>query len=643
ALEWTRTLQLQSGDPQVFEDTSLARDRSDPTDRPSMLMAPSSQDMRPYAYWLGTGMSRAQIAALPQAQRAARTVLGKEDFLKVIVQAEQYLDLDKQQVAAAPTDWVKLSGLLHGSREGFSRDVATALGAKTTVRTNLGVQVESLYRRVTQEWLAAKVVESTGGNDATDAAGLRYWLDQALGGGHVLNQIVAPDFIPAGAGGPMAPQVAAPAVGLTASILVWILNGDPINGWPGGAPPHAALPPGRPPADSMVILSDPNNDLSERDICLLSASLAASRPLAGRSAQGANALPQARNLQTCDNLRPVVPYLVIVYRRIPNNLVPLQQCPEAHEWIRLMSVLLPKVGQTDQAVRGILQALGDSIGFKPDAPLRENVAGGGMAVPALVAAPAARFAETNCTAAGHWESRGWVNIDMTAFVWGPILCWDCGEIDDDVLAMFRLDHARLFSFLAADLYDVAFKFQVGSRWSITSGSIGGAPLVVDRRWNVLANFRAATDRTSCAEGTVYGELLGRKPLELDYYALPDDVTVENACTKANAVVDRPLHLGDTHASSSDTQYEYRLYEGGPDPSLVEKVFAFFALMMGSRAAVALGQRIMLLRAAAFSLIGGDVDYGFDVVYEMVPDDNGFAKPSSLPVTSGVGVDGLHYS
>lgn len=173
--EWQHEVEIQNGDSRILGDTRLNRGRTDTTGPASMRQPPVLQDMRPTSRWLGTGLSLAALAAIPATK--PMQVHGKETLLSVMTSANQYLNPTAAAAAAAPTDWVKLAGYLGGSGEGFSREAVTSLGSRITVRADLQVQVESVYRRVAQEWLAAKQVELAGGADALDGVGARLWFD----------------------------------------------------------------------------------------------------------------------------------------------------------------------------------------------------------------------------------------------------------------------------------------------------------------------------------------------------------------------------------------------------------------------------------------------------------------------------------
>ena len=77
---------------------------------------------------------------------------------------------------------MNLAGYLGGGLEGFSREAVTALGARASVRADLLVQLESVYRRFAAEWISAAQVEA-GGFGAVDGAGNRCWYNPAAAQG----------------------------------------------------------------------------------------------------------------------------------------------------------------------------------------------------------------------------------------------------------------------------------------------------------------------------------------------------------------------------------------------------------------------------------------------------------------------------
>ncbi|CAK9063984.1 Marginal zone B-and B1-cell-specific protein [Durusdinium trenchii] len=304
--DWQYLSSWTNGDRRLDGDTRLRRDRTDPTNLATMRDPPHSMPMRPYAHWLGTRMTRQQMVAVAPPS----LIPAVEQELGVIPSCSQYLDPTKAQVAASPTDWVKLAGYLGGGGEGFSREAVTALGARAAVRSDLNVQLENVYRTLAAEILAASVVEESGGFDAVDGGGNRYWYNPAaVNQAYPLAGILAPNYTPPNQVNPIAPAAPAGAAnpGLSAASLYWVTTGVVPQGYPAAPPSYPALGAiEKPDPTTFLVVPDVQSTLSAREVRILAAIMYSTRTLAGRhDAVGAG---NAANVVVADNVRPSVQF-----------------------------------------------------------------------------------------------------------------------------------------------------------------------------------------------------------------------------------------------------------------------------------------------------------------------------------------------
>ena len=116
--------------------------------------------------------------------------------------------------------------------------------------------------------------------------------------------------------------------------------------------------------------------------------------------------PNATSAVVMDNVRPVIQYLVVIYRRIDSNLALVNFSPTGAEFGNIFGKLLTTSGCADHAARGILQAMVDVVGFAPLPRLRTRQPGAAW-VPVPIQAQDAQIARRTVTA-GAWEGRVYV-------------------------------------------------------------------------------------------------------------------------------------------------------------------------------------------------------------------------------------------
>ena len=68
-------------------------------------------------------------------------------------------------------------------------------GSRASVTGDLVVNLENIYRRTAEAWIAPSQVELTGGLEVTDGGGFPYWFHPAVAAqASPLNDIIAPTF-----------------------------------------------------------------------------------------------------------------------------------------------------------------------------------------------------------------------------------------------------------------------------------------------------------------------------------------------------------------------------------------------------------------------------------------------------------------